>query len=157
MIQESIIKTFRKYILNQLTGMCGSRELAEDAFQEACLSCLKSDKEYLVGGLYIVAKRKMIDVLRIESKRIKVPLDYKAERGDFIDLLELEEKTEREQQVLKDVQDIILNFTPNQKKVFAHRLNGATFVEISEKEKMNLNTALGAWHHGIELLRLTFN
>jgi len=137
--------------------MCGSREMAEDAFQDACISCLNSEREYLVGGLYMAAKRKMIDYLRAEKRRMKSEYGKYPESIHFVDLLELEEKEEREQRILKDVQDIILNFTPNQKKVFAHRLNGATFVEISEKEKMNINTALGAWHHGVELLRLTFN
>ena len=166
MISEATINNYREHIIKQLTYYCGSKQMAEDAFQEACISCLQSKNEYMHGGLYLVAKRKLIDLQRSKSVVNKyVYPDYMVNEYNVlinypdqqIDFLEVEEKERFESKVLNDINDILYHFEDSQQKVFAGRMDGLTFEKIAKKYNMKLSTALGAWRYGIGILKATFN
>lgn len=167
MISETIIKNYRDKIINQLVFTCGCKEMAEDAFQEACISCLTSKNEYTQGGLYIAAKRRLIDSQRKNQRAAKyvyVDSVFISEQGHDLCGLDIASRTELDIEWLEiqemneirmeRIRELIPYLTETQKKVINLRLLGLRFRQMAEQENININTALGAYKKGLDYLKL---
>lgn len=164
MISESTIKTSMPYIIRQLTYYCGSKEMAEDAFQKACISCYKAKGEYMVGSLYFVAKRKVIDLQRRKSQEAKWVYKDHIVNEDFDVLLNVKDDRlspieEAENQEYIDFVLRLVKFIPKeQQAVVELRLRNLKFQEIAEELSLSLSTVLGQNRYAIKNLRkLIFN
>jgi len=167
MISEAIIKNYRKSILNQLIFICGSKEMAEDAFQEACISCLTSRNDYTPGGLYMAAKRRLIDSQRKTqraNKYVYADSRFISEKGHELTALDIATNTDLDiewleiQEIneirMERIRELIPYLTETQKKVINLRLLGLRFRQMAEQENININTALGAYKKGLDYLKL---
>ena len=163
MITDATIKRGKDSIIKNLTHICGSKEMAEDAFQEACISCYKAKGEYMVGSLYFVAKRKVIDLQRSESRKARtIYKDHVV--NDFDVLINIKDDRlspieEAENQEYIDFVLRLVKFIPKeQQAVVELRLRNLKFQEIAEELNLSIMTVIGQNRYAIKNLRkLIFN
>lgn len=164
MITDATIKRGRDSIIKNLTHICGSKEMAEDAFQNACISCFKAKGEYMVGSLYFVAKRKVIDLQRRKKREAKWVYKDHIVNEDFDVLINVKDDRlshieEAENQEYIDFVLRLVKFIPKeQQAVVELRLRNLKFQEIAEELNLSIMTVIGQNRYAIKNLRkLIFN
>lgn len=157
MISDRTIQKYKRHIIYQLTKICKSKETAEDAFQEACVKCWKSKKEYNEGGLYSAAKNSLIDIMRREYRRRDVRVNKSMDGLLFVpqNEISLEEKQENELWE-KRFDNVLSNFkylSDTQLIAIKGRLNRNSFNQIADENEKKLSTVVAAYHYGVKRLQ----
>ena len=159
---EKIINRHQLRIFNYIKSKVLDRDTAEDIFQDTFIKVIKTLKSgiYNEEGKFLpwvmrIAHNLVIDFFR-KSNRIPT-----IENNDEYDLFKFISDTtpniERilfQDQLVKDLQNLILELPEDQKEVLTMRLyRDMSFKEIAENTNVSINTALGRMRYAIINLR----
>ena len=159
---EKLINRHQLRIFNYIKSKVLDRDTAEDIFQDTFIKVIKTLKSgvYNEEGKFLpwvmrIAHNLVIDFFR-KSNRIPT-----IENNDEYDLFKfISDSTpniERilfQDQLVKDLQNLILELPDDQKEVLTMRLyKDMSFKEIAENTNVSINTALGRMRYAIINLR----
>ena len=159
---EKLINRHQLRIFNYIKSKVSDRDTAEDIFQDTFIKVIKTLKSgvYNEEGKFLpwvmrIAHNLVIDFFR-KSNRIPT-----IENNDEYDLFKFISDTtpniERilfQDQLVKDLQNLILELPEDQKEVLTMRLyKDMSFKEIAENTNVSINTALGRMRYAIINLR----
>ena len=159
---EKLINRHQLRIFNYIKSKVLDRDTAEDIFQDTFIKVIKTLKSgvYSEEGKFLpwvmrIAHNLVIDFFR-KSNRIPT-----IENNDEYDLFKFISDTtpniERilfQDQLVKDLQNLILELPEDQKEVLTMRLyRDMSFKEIAENTNVSINTALGRMRYAIINLR----
>ena len=159
---EKLINRHQLRIFNYIKSKVLDRDTAEDIFQDTFIKVIKTLKSgvYNEEGKFLpwvmrIAHNLVIDFFR-KSNRIPT-----IENNDEYDLFKFISDTtpniERilfQDQLVKDLQNLILELPDDQKEVLTMRLyKDMSFKEIAENTNVSINTALGRMRYAIINLR----
>ena len=159
---EKLINRHQLRIFNYIKSKVLDRDTAEDIFQDTFIKVIKTLKSgvYNEEGKFLpwvmrIAHNLVIDFFR-KSNRIPT-----IENNDEYDLFKFIPDTtpniERilfQDQLVKDLQNLILELPDDQKEVLTMRLyRDMSFKEIAENTNVSINTALGRMRYAIINLR----
>ena len=159
---EKLINRHQLRIFNYIKSKVLDRDTAEDIFQDTFIKVIKTLKSgvYHEEGKFLpwvmrIAHNLVIDFFR-KSNRIPT-----IENNDEYDLFKfISDSTpniERilfQDQLVKDLQNLILELPDDQKEVLTMRLyRDMSFKEIAENTNVSINTALGRMRYAIINLR----
>ena len=159
---EKLINRHQLRIFNYIKSKVLDRDTAEDIFQDTFIKVIKTLKSgvYNEEGKFLpwvmrIAHNLVIDFFR-KSNRIPT-----IENNDEYDLFKFISDTtpniERilfQDQLVKDLQNLILELPDDQKEVLTLRLyRDMSFKEIAENTNVSINTALGRMRYAIINLR----
>ena len=159
---EKLINRHQLRIFNYIKSKVLDRDTAEDIFQDTFIKVIKTLKSgvYNEEGKFLpwvmrIAHNLVIDFFR-KSNRIPT-----IENNDEYDLFKFISDTtpniERilfQDQLVKDLQNLILELPDDQKEVITMRLyRDMSFKEIAENTNVSINTALGRMRYAIINLR----
>jgi RNA polymerase sigma-70 factor (ECF subfamily) len=159
---EKLINRHQLRIFNYIKSKVLDRDTAEDIFQDTFIKVIKTLKSgvYNEEGKFLpwvmrIAHNLVIDFFR-KSNRIPT-----IENNDEYDLFKFISDTtpniERilfQDQLVKDLQNLILELPDDQKEVLTMRLySDMSFKEIAENTNVSINTALGRMRYAIINLR----
>ena len=159
---EKLINRHQLRIFNYIKSKVLDRDTAEDIFQDTFIKVIKTLKSgvYNEEGKFLpwvmrIAHNLVIDFFR-KSNRIPT-----IENNDEYDLFKFISDTtpniERilfQDQLVKDLQNLILELPEDQKEVLTMRLyKDMSFKEIAENTNVSINTALGRMRYAIINLR----
>ena len=159
---EKLINRHQLRIFNYIKSKVLDRDTAEDIFQDTFIKVIKTLKSgvYNEEGKFLpwvmrIAHNLVIDFFR-KSNRIPT-----IENNDEYDLFKFISDTtpniERilfQDQLVKDLQNLILELPDDQKEVLTMRLyRDMSFKEIAENTNVSINTALGRMRYAIINLR----
>ena len=159
---EKLINRHQLRIFNYIKSKVLDRDTAEDIFQDTFIKVIKTLKSgvYNEEGKFLpwvmrIAHNLVIDFFR-KSNRIPT-----IENNDEYDLFKFISDTtpniERilfQDQLVKDLQNLILELPEDQKEVLMMRLyRDMSFKEIAKNTNVSINTALGRMRYAIINLR----
>jgi len=159
---EKLINRHQLRIFNYIKSKVLDRDTAEDIFQDTFIKVIKTLKSgiYNEEGKFLpwvmrIAHNLVIDFFR-KSNRIPT-----IENNDEYDLFKFISDTtpniERilfQDQLVKDLQNLILELPEDQKEVLTMRLyRDMSFKEIAKNTNVSINTALGRMRYAIINLR----
>ena len=159
---EKLINRHQLRIFNYIKSKVLDRDTAEDIFQDTFIKVIKTLKSgvYNEEGKFLpwvmrIAHNLVIDFFR-KSNRIPT-----IENNDEYDLFKFISDTtpniERilfQDQLVKDLQNLILELPDDQKEVLTMRLyRDMSFKEIAQNTNVSINTALGRMRYAIINLR----
>ena len=159
---EKLINRHQLRIFNYIKSKVLDRDTAEDIFQDTFIKVIRTLKSgvYNEEGKFLpwvmrIAHNLVIDFFR-KSNRIPT-----IENNDEYDLFKFISDTtpniERilfQDQLVKDLQNLILELPDDQKEVLTMRLyRDMSFKEIAENTNVSINTALGRMRYAIINLR----
>ena len=159
---EKLINRHQLRIFNYIKSKVLDRDTAEDIFQDTFIKVIKTLKSgvYNEEGKFLpwvmrIAHNLVIDFFR-KSNRIPT-----IENNDEYDLFKFIsdttpniEKILFQDQLVKDLQNLILELPDDQKEVLTMRLyKDMGFKEIAENTNVSINTALGRMRYAIINLR----
>lgn len=159
---EKLINRHQLRIFNYIKSKVLDRDTAEDIFQDTFIKVIKTLKSgvYNEEGKFLpwvmrIAHNLVIDFFR-KSNRIPT-----IENNDEYDLFKFIsdttpniEKILFQDQLVKDLQNLILELPDDQKEVLTMRLyRDMSFKEIAENTNVSINTALGRMRYAIINLR----
>ena len=159
---ESLVNRHKLQIFNFINSKVNDRDKSEDIFQDTFIKVIKTLKNgsYNEEGKFLpwvmrIAHNLVIDYFR-KSNRIPI-IENKEEFDIFQFLSDTTPNAESvlvEEQVLKDIQNLIEELPEDQKEVLIMRLyRDMSFKEIAENTKVSINTALGRMRYAIINLR----
>ncbi len=161
---EAIIERHRGRVLNYITSMVGSRNTADDIFQETLLKAVSSiekgkysDDGRFISWLLRIAHNQVIDHFRHNKRKKEFAsedntIDVLSRRsGDFDNGAEGRIMEEQTAEQLKRLVDIL---PAEQREVILmrHYMN-LSFKEIADQTGVSINTALGRMRYAIKNLR----
>ena len=163
---EILINRHQLQIFNFINSKVNDRDKSEDIFQDTFIKVIKTLKNgsYNEEGKFLpwvmrIAHNLVIDYFR-KSNRIPI-IENKEEFDIFQFLSDTTPNAESalvEEQVLKDIQNLIEELPEDQKKVLIMRLyRDMSFKEIAENTNVSINTALGRMRYAIINLRKMIN
>ena len=163
---EKLINRHQLQIFNFINSKVNDRDKSEDIFQDTFIKVIKTLKNgsYNEEGKFLpwvmrIAHNLVIDYFR-KSNRIPI-IDNKEEFDIFQFLSDTTPNAESvlvEEQVLKDIQNLIEELPEDQKEVLIMRLyRDMSFKEIAENTNVSINTALGRMRYAIINLRKMIN
>ena len=163
---EKLINRHQLQIFNFINSKVNDRDKSEDIFQDTFIKVIKTLKNgsYNEEGKFLpwvmrIAHNLVIDYFR-KSNRIPI-IDNKEEFDIFQFLSDTTPNAESvlvEDQVLKDIQNLIEELPEDQKEVLIMRLyRDMSFKEIAENTNVSINTALGRMRYAIINLRKMIN
>ena len=159
---EKLINRHQLRIFNYIKSKVLDRDTAEDIFQDTFIKVIKTLKSgvYNEEGKFLpwvmrIAHNLVIDFFR-KSNRIPT-----IENNDEYDLFKFISDTSPniesilfQDQLVKDLQNLILELPDDQKEVLTMRLyKDMSFKEIAENTNVSINTALGRMRYAIINLR----
>ena len=159
---EKLINRHQLRIFNYIKSKVLDRDTAEDIFQDTFIKVIKSLKSgvYNEEGKFLpwvmrIAHNLVIDFFR-KSNRIPT-----IENNDEYDLFKFISDTTPniesilfQDQLVKDLQNLILELPEDQKEVLTMRLyRDMSFKEIAKNTNVSINTALGRMRYAIINLR----
>lgn len=159
----TLVERYRHALFTWLVGMVGSREDAEDLFQEIWIRVIKNAERFkdisFRAWLWRIARNLVIDFRR--RRKPEVSLDAISDKSDapLVDRLESPEVGPAHQMETKDMATRVMQALETlpevQREVFLMRTqSGMTFKEIAESLEIPLNTALGRMHDALKKLRV---
>ena len=163
---EKIIKRHQLQIFNFINSKVNDRDKSEDIFQDTFIKVIKTLKNgsYNEEGKFLpwvmrIAHNLVIDYFR---KNNRIPIIENKEEFDIFQFLSDStpnaESVLVEEQVLKDIQNLIEELPEDQKEVLIMRLyRDMSFKEIAENTNVSINTALGRMRYAIINLRKMIN
>ena len=163
---EKLINRHQLQIFNFINSKVNDRDKSEDIFQDTFIKVIKTLKNgsYNEEGKFLpwvmrIAHNLVIDYFR-KSNRIPI-IENKEEFDIFQFLSDSTPNAESvlvEEQVLKDIQNLIEELPEDQKEVLIMRLyRDMSFKEIAENTNVSINTALGRMRYAIINLRKMIN
>ena len=163
---EKLINRHQLQIFNFINSKVNDRDKSEDIFQDTFIKVIKTLKNgsYNEEGKFLpwvmrIAHNLVIDYFR-KSNRIPI-IENKEEFDIFQFLSDTTPNAESvlvEDQVLKDIQNLIEELPEDQKEVLIMRLyRDMSFKEIAENTNVSINTALGRMRYAIINLRKMIN
>ena len=163
---EILINRHQLQIFNFINSKVNDRDKSEDIFQDTFIKVIKTLKNgsYNEEGKFLpwvmrIAHNLVIDYFR-KSNRIPI-IENKEEFDIFQFLSDTTPNAESalvEEQVLKDIQNLIEELPEDQKEVLIMRLyRDMSFKEIAENTNVSINTALGRMRYAIINLRKMIN
>ena len=163
---EKLINRHQLQLFNFINSKVNDRDKSEDIFQDTFIKVIKTLKNgsYNEEGKFLpwvmrIAHNLVIDYFR-KSNRIPI-IDNKEEFDIFQFLSDTTPNAESvlvEEQVLKDIQNLIEELPEDQKEVLIMRLyRDMSFKEIAENTNVSINTALGRMRYAIINLRKMIN
>ena len=159
---EKLINRHQLRIFNYIKSKVLDRDTAEDIFQDTFIKVIKTLKSgvYNEEGKFLpwvmrIAHNLVIDFFR-KSNRIPT-----IENSDEYDLFKFISDTSpniesilSQDQLVKDLQNLILELPEDQKEVLTMRLyRDMSFKEIAQNTNVSINTALGRMRYAIINLR----
>ena len=159
---EKLINRHQLRIFNYIKSKVSDRDTAEDIFQDTFIKVIKTLKSgvYNEEGKFLpwvmrIAHNLVIDFFR-KSNRIPT-----IENNDEYDLFKFISDTTPniesilfQDQLVKDLQNLILELPEDQKEVLMMRLyRDMSFKEIAKNTNVSINTALGRMRYAIINLR----
>ena len=159
---EKLINRHQLRIFNYIKSKVLDRDTAEDIFQDTFIKVIKTLKSgvYNEEGKFLpwvmrIAHNLVIDFFR-KSNRIPT-----IENNDEYDLFKFISDTTPniesilfQDQLVKDLQNLILKLPEDQKEVLTMRLyRDMSFKEIAQNTNVSINTALGRMRYAIINLR----
>jgi len=159
---EKLINRHQLRIFNYIKSKVLDRDTAEDIFQDTFIKVIKTLKSgvYNEEGKFLpwvmrIAHNLVIDFFR-KSNRIPT-----IENNDEYDLFKFISDTTPniesiifQDQLVKDLQNLILELPEDQKEVLTMRLyRDMSFKEIAQNTNVSINTALGRMRYAIINLR----
>lgn len=163
---EKLINRHQLQIFNFINSKVNDRDKSEDIFQDTFIKVIKTLKNgsYNEEGKFLpwvmrIAHNLVIDYFR-KSSRIPI-IENKEEFDIFQFLSDTTPNAESvlvEEQVLKDIQNLVEELPEDQKEVLIMRLyRDMSFKEIAENTNVSINTALGRMRYAIINLRKMIN
>ena len=163
---EKLINRHQLQIFNFINSKVNDRNMSEDIFQDTFIKVIKTLKNgsYNEEGKFLpwvmrIAHNLVIDYFR---KTNRIPIIENKEEFDIFQFLSdttpNAESVLVEEQVLKDIQNLIDELPEDQKEVLIMRLyRDMSFKEIAENTNVSINTALGRMRYAIINLRKLIN
>lgn len=163
---EKLINRHQLQIFNFINSKVNDRNMSEDIFQDTFIKVIKTLKNgsYNEEGKFLpwvmrIAHNLVIDYFR---KTNRIPIIENKEEFDIFQFLSdttpNAESALVEEQVLKDIQNLIDELPDDQKEVLIMRLyRDMSFKEIAENTNVSINTALGRMRYAIINLRKLIN
>ena len=163
---EKLINRHQLQIFNFINSKVNDRNISEDIFQDTFIKVIKTLKNgsYNEEGKFLpwvmrIAHNLVIDHFR---KTNRIPIIENKEEFDIFQFLSdttpNAESALVEEQVLKDIQNLIDELPEDQKEVLIMRLyRDMSFKEIAENTNVSINTALGRMRYAIINLRKLIN
>ena len=163
---EKLINRHQLQIFNFINSKVNDRDKSEDIFQDTFIKVIKTLKNgsYNEEGKFLpwvmrIAHNLVIDYFR---KTNRIPIIENKEEFDIFQFLSdttpNAESALVEEQVLKDIQNLIDELPEDQKEVLIMRLyRDMSFKEIAENTNVSINTALGRMRYAIINLRKLIN
>ena len=163
---EKLINRHQLQIFNFINSKVNDRNMSEDIFQDTFIKVIKTlrNGSYNEEGKFLpwvmrIAHNLVIDYFR-KTNRIPI-IENKEEFDIFQFLSDTSPNAENalvEEQVLKDIQNLIDELPEDQKEVLIMRLyRDMSFKEIAENTNVSINTALGRMRYAIINLRKLIN
>ena len=159
---EKLINRHQLQIFNFINSKVNDRDKSEDIFQDTFIKVIKSLKNgsYNEEGKFLpwvmrIAHNLVIDHFR---KNSRIPIIENKEEFDIFQFLSdttpNAEVALVQEQVLKDIQNLVDELPEDQKEVLIMRLyRDMSFKEIAENTNVSINTALGRMRYAIINLR----
>ena len=163
---EKLINRHQLQIFNFINSKVNDRDKSEDIFQDTFIKVIKTLKNgsYNEEGKFLpwvmrIAHNLVIDYFR---KNNRIPIIENKEEFDIFQFLSdttpNAESVLVEEQVLKDIQNLVEELPEDQKEVLIMRLyRDMSFKEIAENTNVSINTALGRMRYAIINLRKMIN
>ena len=159
---ETLVNRHKLQIFNFINSKINDRDTSEDIFQDTFIKVIRTLKNGLYNeeGKFLpwimrIAHNLVIDHFR-KSNRIPT-IENKEEFDIFQFVSDTAPNAENiliEDQILKDIQNLIQELPDDQKEVLIMRLyRDMSFKEIAENTKVSINTALGRMRYAIINLR----
>lgn len=160
---DILLARHQSRLLNYITQLIGSRQQAEDVFQETFVKAIMTIRQgnYTESGkfgawLARIARNLVIDQFRQEKAEPTLSTD-----DDGVDILNRKELSELtvedgmvELQIRDDVRRLVRELPEQQREVLVMRYyQGLSFKEIAEQTGVSINTALGRMRYAILNLR----
>ena len=163
---ENLINRHQLQIFNFINSKVNDRDKSEDIFQDTFIKVIRTLKNgsYNEEGKFLpwvmrIAHNLVIDHFR-KNSRIPI-IDNKEEFDIFQFLSDTTPNAEValvQEQVLKDIQNLVDELPEDQKEVLIMRLyRDMSFKEIAENTNVSINTALGRMRYAIINLRKMIN
>lgn len=159
---EKLIKRHQLQIFNFINSKVNDRDKSEDIFQDTFIKVIRTLKNgsYNEEGKFLpwvmrIAHNLVIDHFR---KNSRIPIIENKEEFDIFQFLSdttpNAEVALVQEQVLKDIQNLVDELPEDQKEVLIMRLyRDMSFKEIAENTNVSINTALGRMRYAIINLR----
>ena len=159
---EKLINRHQLQIFNFINSKVNDRDKSEDIFQDTFIKVIRTLKNgsYNEEGKFLpwvmrIAHNLVIDHFR---KNSRIPIIENKEEFDIFQFLSdttpNAEVALVQEQVLKDIQNLIDELPEDQKEVLIMRLyRDMSFKEIAENTNVSINTALGRMRYAIINLR----
>ena len=159
---EKLINRHQLQIFNFINSKVNDRDKSEDIFQDTFIKVIKTLKNgsYNEEGKFLpwvmrIAHNLVIDHFR---KNSRIPIIENKEEFDIFQFLSdttpNAEVALVQEQVLKDIQNLVDELPEDQKEVLIMRLyRDMSFKEIAENTNVSINTALGRMRYAIINLR----
>ena len=163
---EKLVNRHQLQIFNFINSKVNDRDKSEDIFQDTFIKVIRTLKNgsYNEEGKFLpwvmrIAHNLVIDHFR---KNSRIPIIENKEEFDIFQFLSdttpNAESVLVEEQVLKDIQNLIEELPEDQKEVLIMRLyRDMSFKEIAENTNVSINTALGRMRYAIINLRKMIN
>ena len=159
---EKLINRHQLQIFNFINSKVNDRDKSEDIFQDTFIKVIRTLKNgsYNEEGKFLpwvmrIAHNLVIDHFR---KNSRIPIIENKEEFDIFQFLSdttpNAEVALIQEQVLKDIQNLVDELPEDQKEVLIMRLyRDMSFKEIAENTNVSINTALGRMRYAIINLR----
>ena len=159
---EKLINRHQLQIFNFINSKVNDRDKSEDIFQDTFIKVIRTLKNgsYNEEGKFLpwvmrIAHNLVIDHFR---KNSRIPIIENKEEFDIFQFLSdttpNAEVALVQEQVLKDIQNLVDELPEDQKEVLIMRLyRDMNFKEIAENTNVSINTALGRMRYAIINLR----
>ena len=163
---ETLINRHQLQIFNFIKSKVNDRDRSEDIFQDTFIKVIRTLKNgsYNEEGKFLpwvmrIAHNLVIDHFR---KNSRIPIIENKEEFDIFQFLSdttpNAEVALVQEQVLKDIQNLVDELPEDQKEVLIMRLyRDMSFKEIAENTNVSINTALGRMRYAIINLRKMIN
>ncbi|HCO67131.1 MAG TPA: RNA polymerase subunit sigma-24 [Dysgonomonas sp.] len=160
---DELLHRYQREVYNYIYFVIRNRILTEDIFQETFVKAIMTIKQgrYTENGKFRgwimrIAHNLMIDHFRREKNENTVSNDEM--EMDLLNNASLCDATIEQQliydQILRDVKRLVKYLPDSQREVIEMRYyQGMSFKEISEKEGISINTALGRMRYAILNIR----
>ena len=159
---EKLINRHQLQIFNFINSKVNDRDKSEDIFQDTFIKVIRTLKNgsyneegKLLPWVMRIAHNLVIDHFR---KNSRIPIIENKEEFDIFQFLSdttpNAEVALVQEQVLKDIQNLVDELPEDQKEVLIMRLyRDMSFKEIAENTNVSINTALGRMRYAIINLR----
>lgn len=159
---ENLVNRHQARVFNFINSKVQDRDTAEDIFQDTFVKVIKTIKsgKYNEEGKFLpwimrIAHNLVIDFFR---KNNRMPIVRNTEEFDIFQFISDNslnaEHSMVQDQVVKDLQNLVQELPEDQKEVLIMRLyRDMSFKEIAENTNVSINTALGRMRYAIINLR----